>query len=68
MQKNKDGSARVAAQIVFDKGTAQRATAALTAALVARDNGHGGQELNMSMLRGALRALACCSATDQATA
>ena len=26
------------------------------------------EELNMSMLRGTLRALACCSATDQATA
>ena len=59
MQKNKDGSARVAAQIVFDKGTAQRATAALTAALVARDNGHGGQEINMSMLDAALEHLWC---------
>ena len=59
IQKNNDGSARVAAQIVFDKGTAQRATAALTAALVARDNGHGGQEINMSMLDAALEHLWC---------
>lgn len=58
-QANRDGSAQLATQIIFDKATALRSAEAVTSALVARAKGAGGQHIEMAMLDLALEFMWC---------
>ena len=49
-QRTEDGTAKLAAQVMFDKATAMASAQAISAALFARDRGAGGQLITMSML------------------
>ena len=49
-----DGGPRLVRSIVCDKVTALTAAQAITAALLARERGHGGQHLRLSMLDAAI--------------